>query len=184
VSPRVPAAGPGRPPAARRRIFLVGFMGSGKTTTGRALARRLETLFWDLDTRIETRLGMSVAEVFVRRGEAAFRAEETRQLVACGRIGSLVVATGGGTFCSQANREVMQRLGVSVFLDVSWRDVLRRLPGKREERPLFAAPEQAHALYRARLPFYRLADLHVRPESGEDAEALAARLSILLESRV
>ncbi len=166
------------------RVFLVGFMGSGKSTTGRALARRLGTLFWDLDARIETRLRMGVTEVFAQLGEAAFRQEEERQLAACGRLPSLVVAAGGGTFCSAANRAVMERLGVSVFLDVPWVEVLRRLPGKREERPLFTSPEQAHALYLARLPFYRMADVQVRPETGEDAEALAARIAILLESRV
>lgn len=166
------------------RVFLVGFMGAGKSTTGRALANRLGTLFWDLDARIEARLRMSVAEVFARLGEAAFRQEEGRQLAACGRLASLVVATGGGTFCADANRAAMQRLGVSVFLDVPWGEVLRRLPGKREERPLFSLPEQAHALYAARLPFYRMADISVRPQKGEAPEALAARIAILLQSRV
>jgi shikimate kinase len=165
------------------RVFLVGFMGSGKTTSGRALARRLGTLFWDLDARIEARLGMGVAEVFARRGEAVFRAEEARQVALCGRLRSVVVATGGGTFCFAANREAMRRLGVSVFLDVAWGEVLCRLPGKRDERPLFTAPEQAHSLYVSRLPHYRQADLTVRPAPGEDAEALAARIALLLEAR-
>jgi shikimate kinase len=165
------------------RVFLVGFMGSGKTTTGRALARRLGTLFWDLDARVEARLGMRVAEVFARHGEAVFRAEEARQVALCGRLRSVVVATGGGTFCFAANREAIRRLGISVFLDVAWGEVLRRLPGKRGERPLFAAPEQAHSLYMARLASYRLADLTVRPAADEDAEALAARIALLLESR-
>lgn len=165
------------------RVFLVGFMGSGKSTTGRALARRLGTLFWDLDARIETRFGLSVADVFARHGEPAFRQEEARQVRGCGRLRSVVVATGGGTFCVDANREAMRRLGVSVFLDVPWAEVLRRLPGKQSERPLFAAPEQAHALYLARLPFYRAADLTVRPATGEDAEALAARIALALESK-
>jgi shikimate kinase len=166
------------------RVYLVGFMGSGKSTTGRALARRMGTLFWDLDARVEARLGMSVAEVFARRGEQTFRQAEARQLTASGRLADVVVAAGGGTFCLDANRAVIQRLGVSVFLDVPWGEVQRRLPGKREERPLFATPEQAHALYLARLPYYRMADLRVRPGKGEDAEALAARLAILLESGV
>ena len=166
------------------RVFLVGFMGAGKSTTGRALARRLGTLFWDLDARVEARLGMPVADVFARHGEAAFRQEETRQLAASGRIAGLVVATGGGTFCVEANRVAMQRLGVSVFLDAPWREILRRLPGKRDERPLFSSPEQALALFQARLPFYRMADVSVRPEEGEDAETLAARIAILLQSRV
>ena len=165
------------------RGFLVGFMGAGKSTTGRALARRLGTLFWDLDARIEARVGLGIAEVFARHGEAAFRQEEARQLKACGRLRAVVVATGGGTFCFPANREVMQRLGVSVFLDLAWAEVVRRLPGKRAERPLFSTPEQAHSLYLARLPHYRQADLRVTPAAGEDAEALAARIALLLEAK-
>jgi len=166
------------------RVFLVGFMGSGKTATGRELARRIGTLFWDLDARVEARLGLSVAAVFTQHGEAAFRAEESRQLTACARLRSVVVATGGGTFCLEGNRNAIRQLGTSVFLDVAWGEVLRRLPGKRGERPLFASPETAHSLYLARLPFYRTADLRVRPEKGEDAEALAARIAILLQSGV
>ncbi len=166
------------------RIFLVGFMGSGKSTIGRALARRLGMLFWDLDARIEAGLRMSVAELFARHGEAAFRQAESRHLAACAGLTEVVVAAGGGTFCSEENRAAIMRLGVSVFLDAPWGEIVRRLPGKREERPLFASLAQARSLYLARLTFYRMADLQVSPEEGEDAEALAARIAILLESRV
>ncbi len=162
------------------RVFLVGFMGAGKSSAGRALARRVGALFWDLDERVEASLGMSVAEIFQTLGEAVFRAEESRQLAAADRFPALVVATGGGTFAQPANRELIRRLGVSVFLDVPWGEVLRRLPGKREERPLFTTPEQALALYSGRLPHYRKADLTLRPEEGEDPEAIAGRLALML----
>jgi len=164
------------------RIFLIGFMGAGKTTTGRALARRNGWLFVDLDGRVEASLRMPVAQVFRARGEAFFRAEESRQLAACARFGSLVVATGGGTYAQPGNRELIRRLGVSVFLDVPWGEVVRRLPAKQDDRPLFGAPEQAFALYSQRLPHYRAADLTLRPEPGEDAEALAGRLALALEA--
>ena len=162
------------------RVFLIGFMGAGKSSTGRALARRLGAMFWDLDERVEASLGMSVAEIFQNLGEAAFRTEESRQLATAGRFAALVVATGGGTFAQDANRELIRRLGVSVFLDVPWGEVVRRLPGKRRERPLFTTPEQAFALYSGRLPHYRRADLTLRPEEGEDAEAVAGRLVLML----
>lgn len=162
------------------RVFLVGFMGAGKTSSGRALARLLGTLFWDLDARVEAVTRMSVAEIFRTRGEAAFRAAETRQLAVLARHASAVVATGGGTFVQPANRELIRSCGRSVFLDVPWEELLRRLPGKRGERPLFGSPEQALALWRARLPHYRLADHCIQPRPEENAEAVARRIALLL----
>jgi shikimate kinase len=163
------------------RVFLVGFMGVGKSATGRALARRLGALFVDLDGRIEARAAMSIVEVFRRHGEGTFRLAEAGELACCAAYRDVVVATGGGTFTVPANREAIRRLGVSVFLDVPWGEVQRRLPGKRGERPLFGSPEQAQELYRKRLPAYRLADVTLQPAAGEDAEALAGRLALLLE---
>ncbi len=163
------------------RVFLVGFMGAGKSTAGRALARRLGTLFCDLDLRVEASLELDIPGIFARFGEARFRAEETRQLLAVSRFPDLVVGTGGGTFASEANRDLIGRLGVSVFLDAPWAEIVRRLPGKRAERPLFSTPEQAHELFLSRAPHYRRADLRVRPATDEDAEALAGRIALLLE---
>lgn len=165
------------------RVFLVGFMGSGKTTTARALAQRLGWAFFDLDEAIEGALGLAVREIFARFGEARFREEETRQLALVCQKERVVVATGGGTFTFAANRKLIAQAGVSVFLDPSWGEILRRLPDKWSERPLFRSPEQALALYRARLPLYRLADFVVRPQPGEDAEAVAGRIELLLRGR-
>ncbi|MFH1176549.1 MAG: shikimate kinase, partial [Acidobacteriota bacterium] len=93
------------------------------------------------------------------------------------------VATGGGTFAREGNQMLIRSLGVSVFLDVPWSEVVARLPGKRGERPLFDSPEQAQELFLRRLPRYRKADYRVQPGSGEDAETLAGRLALLLERR-
>lgn len=164
------------------RVFLVGFMGSGKTSSGRVLARLLRTLFWDLDARVEAVARMSVADIFREQGEAAFRAAETRQLAGLVRHASAVVATGGGTFVQAANRELIRGFGRSVFVDVPWEELLRRLPGKQGERPLFGSPEKALELWRARLPHYRQADYCVQPRPDEDAEAVAHRIALLLGS--
>jgi shikimate kinase len=172
------AVGPA--PEAGVRIFLVGFMGAGKSTAGRVLARRLGAMFWDLDGRIEAVFGLPVTEIFARFGEPAFREEESRQLAAAVRYARLVVATGGGTFEREANRETIGRLGVSVFLDVEWEEILRRLPGKQAERPMFRSPEDALELYRRRLPGYRRADVTVAAQPGEDTEALATRILLAL----
>lgn len=165
------------------RIYLLGFMGSGKTTTGAALARRLEWGFVDLDERIQKVFGLSVREIFARFGEAEFRAEEQRQLALTAKLERVVVAAGGGTFVFEGNRDLMQSSGLTIFLDVPWGEILRRLPDKWEERPLFRSPEEALALYRARLPYYRLAHITVRPTPEEDPEALAGRIALLLRVR-
>jgi shikimate kinase len=162
------------------RVFLVGFMGAGKSSAGRALAARLDAVFVDLDARIEARMKLTVPEIFARLGETAFRAEEARELLACGRFPSVVVATGGGTFSREENRETIRRLGLSVFVDVPWGEVVQRLPGKRAERPLFVSPEQAFALFQQRLPAYRTADLTVRPIAGEGPEELAVRIAAMV----
>lgn len=162
------------------RVFLVGFMGAGKSSSGRVLARLLGALFWDLDARVEAIARMSVSEIFRVHGEGAFRAVEARQLEMLARHARAVVATGGGTFSQPANRELIRRCGVSVFLDVPWEELLRRLPGKQEERPLFGSPEQALELWRTRLPHYRQADLSVQAGSDEDVEGLARRIASLL----
>jgi shikimate kinase len=163
------------------RVYLIGFMGAGKTATGSELARLQRAVFWDLDLRVEAALGMSVQEVFAGRGEAFFRGVEAAQLKLTRRASRAVVATGGGTFASETNRETIRRLGVSVFLDVPWEELVRRLPGKQEHRPLFDSPETARKLFESRLPAYRLADLTVNPGRGEDAVAVAHRIALLAE---
>ncbi len=163
------------------RVFLVGFMGAGKSTIGRLLAQRLGTPFLDLDGLVAEAFGLPVPEIFRVHGEEAFRAEENRRLAAAERWGDLIMATGGGTFEREPNRAVIRSLGVSVFLDVPWELLLRRLPDKRDDRPLFRSPEQAWQLFQRRLPFYRVADLSVRPCDDEDAAAVAGRIAFLLE---
>lgn len=159
------------------RVYLVGFMGAGKTTTGRALANLLGALFVDLDARVEAVFRMGIPEIFSNIGEGVFRTEESRQLALASSYAKVVVATGGGTFVNPGNRETIAAAGgVSVFLDVPWQQLVERLPGKQSERPLFVSAEHAWQLYSSRLPAYRLADVTVQPGAGESPEELAVRI--------
>jgi shikimate kinase len=158
------------------RVYLVGFMGAGKTTTGRALASQMGALFVDLDARVEAVFRIGIPKIFANLGEQTFRAEETKQLTLASSYADVVVACGGGTFVIPGNREIISASGVSVFLDVPWQQLVERLPGKQNERPLFVSPDHAWQLYSARLPSYRLAELTVQPGADESPAELAKRI--------
>lgn len=123
-------------------IFLIGYMGSGKTTLGRAAAKALGLRFIDLDDYIEEREGMSIREIFGTRGEATFRAIEREALIEVSRqadsAGS-IVACGGGTPCHADNMELLKRHGVTVWLDAPHSSLLSRLKEGRDKRPLIAS---------------------------------------------
>src|ERR1051325_6080610 len=98
-------------------IFLVGFMGAGKTTVGEALAARLNLPLVDLDGLIEKRAGKAVPEIFAEFGEADFRSLETETLRQCVGLNRAVVAVGGGAFTLEVNRRIIRGAGRSVWLD-------------------------------------------------------------------
>jgi shikimate kinase len=154
-------------------IYLVGFMGAGKSAVGAALAERLGRTFVDLDRALEEREGMTVREIFERRGEAAFRAAEAAELGRVAASEDLVVATGGGAFASAANRELIRASGgVSVFLDVPWPVIRERLGPADPERPKWTG--DARALYLARRADYLRADLRLGLEGHETPAEIAA----------
>jgi shikimate kinase len=154
------------------RIVLVGFMASGKSTVGALLARELGWGFVDLDRVIETRHGASVAEIFARRGEEFFRAEEQRVAEEVGSLTRHVVAAGGGAFAFPATRAALQRGAIVVWLRCDLPTVLSRIPDTGS-RPLAGSRERMAGLLADREPFYRLADLTV--DSSPDGAAGVAR---------
>jgi shikimate kinase len=166
-------------------IFLVGFMGSGKSTIGRALAEELGWRFADLDEDIEKREGMAIPQIFDTRGEADFRQAETAALRE--RVRSVergqpwVIALGGGAFLSDENFEMISNNGVSVWLDCPFSTVERRLAGQHVEynqRPLARDPEKLRELFAVRRAGYERADYSVAIEN-DDAAATTAKILAL-----
>ena len=119
------------------KVFLIGYMYSGKTTVGRLLARRLGVEFVDLDEEIERRYRISVPMMFSRYGEEAFRVLEHRTLMSLDQEDCLV-ATGGGTACSQENMDYMKQNGVVVYMKMEIEGILKRAARSRKVRPLLA----------------------------------------------
>lgn len=120
-------------------IILIGYMGSGKTTLGQAVARRTGMRFVDLDDYIESRAGITVKEIFATRGEAAFRDMEREAIAALGADSETVVACGGGTPCFGDNMAALNRMGTTVYLKAPHSRLLERLKLGRDKRPLIAA---------------------------------------------
>lgn len=163
----------------RRAIYLVGFMGSGKSTVGKRLAARMGLPFVDLDDDIEAAAGCSIAEMFETAGEGAFRDAEHAALRARVESGAeFVLALGGGAFTFERNRAVLRGAGMSVWLDVPYETALRRVSGFAH-RPLAKDPEKFRALFEKRVPDYAQADVRVPVESDDPEVAVAAIMEVL-----
>ncbi len=166
-------------------VYLVGFMGCGKTSIGKALAALGGLDFVDMDVKICERMGLSVKEIFARYSESTFRHEESLVLQWTTQLPGAVVATGGGTFCSPANREIIKQAGgVSVFIDVAWNVIRARLPGNNTERPKFKSPEAALQLFKQRQPQYRLARFAISPSQSDTPAKLAHRILGILKPEI
>ena len=146
-----------------RSVYLIGMMGSGKTSTGRPLAERLGYGFVDADAVIEQAAGCSIAEIFQRDGEPEFRALEKQVLNSISQRHSLVVATGGGVVTQKENWGLLHS-GIVIWLDVVQEQLLKRLQADKTMRPLLqtADPEAAlNDLLAERQALYAEADLTV-----------------------
>lgn len=156
------------------RIFLTGYMGAGKTTLGKAFARKLNVSFIDLDWYIEERFHKTICELFNGRGETSFRELEQSMLHEVGEFENVIISTGGGTPCFFDNMEYMNQHGQTVFLDVHPDILFQRLRITTQQRPILQGKtdEELRAFIvdtlNKRIPFYSQAHYHF---SGDNLES-------------
>ncbi|MGE5393471.1 MAG: shikimate kinase [Candidatus Saccharibacteria bacterium] len=157
------------------RIYLIGYMGCGKSTLGRKLAAALQLSFIDLDTFLEEKYFKTILQIFAEEGEAGFRLKEQKVLHEVAAFDNIIVATGGGAPCFFDNMEVMNQSGFCIFLDVDTHSLVNRLIHAKTERPIIKgkSPEELYdfieEMMQKRRPFYEKAHYilkggEIRPE--------------------
>jgi shikimate kinase len=169
-----------------RCVVLIGFMGAGKTTVGRALAKSLRWNFLDLDDVIEQREHKSVAEIFASSGEPAFRRMESVALAALLQDrqggGDLVLALGGGAFVQKQNRDALNSAGaITVLLEAPVEELRRRCQAEHRVRPLAQQDARFNELFAARRADYALARFTVQT-LDKSVEQVTAEIERLLQS--
>jgi len=173
-------------------VFLIGYMGCGKTTLGEALARQMDVPYIDLDDYIERRQGMTITEIFVEMGEDGFRELETATLHEVASMNDVVIGCGGGTPCHGDNMALMNEAGITVWLTTSAERITARLllPDQKCKRPKIAhLPDEAvlplvEQELQARSLYYSRCQLQFDStdiETGPATERTARRLATLLQ---
>jgi shikimate kinase len=171
-----------------RSIVLIGMMGVGKSSIGRRLGARIGIPFVDADTEIEQAAGTSIADIFARHGEAAFRSGEARVIARLLSGGPQVLATGGGAVMNEATRALIKERGVSIWLSAELDLLLRRISKRKAERPMLQTDDPAatlRELLASRQPIYAQADITVQsrdvPHDAIVTEIIEA-LAVFLEA--
>jgi shikimate kinase len=163
-------------------IILIGFMGSGKTSTGRILAKQLGYKFFDTDQIIEQKNGLTCAKIFAQRGEEFFRKQETVVLKELHGLDSAVIATGGGIVLSAENRNLLKNLGVIVYLKTEPAETLKRVADD-PTRPLLPQENKLAEIQKmldVRQPLYlAAAQCIIATQTGQPEKAAAEIRKIL-----
>ncbi len=164
-----------------QRIYLIGYMGAGKTTLGKALAKAMELTFIDLDNFIEEQQHKTISEIFAEIGETGFRRVEHEALLQVSQFEQVVISLGGGTPCFYENMEVINRSGISIYLKPSEEVLLRRLIKGKHKRPIIAdkSDEELRLFIRENLakrePYYLQSTITFESDHLEDKEEIVGR---------
>jgi len=170
-----------------RLIFLIGFMGSGKTFLGKQLAELMKYDFIDLDEVIEKNEGASISEIFSAKGEEYFREKESASLKSLTETRNTIIATGGGTPCFHDNMSWMNEHGITVYLNHSPEILFQRLKPEADYRPLLSGKSDEELLLfiqaklQERNPFYSQSHLVVNMNEIS-ADALQEKITLLLRT--
>jgi shikimate kinase len=162
------------------KIYVIGFMGAGKTTVGQEASRRLGVPFFDLDELIEAAEGMPVREIFAEKGEPHFRRRESDLLRSTQHLEHAVIATGGGTFTFEENIQFVLAHGISVYLQAPLPLVMKRVGTKAAERPMFRDEAAVRDLYQYRLRYYKMADVTLDIREEESVAEIVERMILQL----
>ncbi len=164
------------------KIFILGFMGNGKTTIGKRLSEILHYDFIDLDENIEKEEGLSIGEIFYQHGEEYFRQKEKAQLQKLGKVQNAVIAVGGGTPCFYDNMDWMNKQGFTIYLKLSSDEIIQRLALMNEQeigsRPLIANKSKeelrifVEEVLKKREPFYKKAKFVLENPMGKMEETI------------
>ncbi len=170
------------------RIYLIGYMGSGKSTVSKRLARIFHLDCYDLDDLFEQRFKVSISQFFEKYDESLFRRLESQLLKETALLENAVIATGGGTPCFYDNMDWMNHLGITVFLEMSLSGIISRVKNSKKKRPILmnkSDDEMAHFVHehlRHRNIYYSQAQI-ITPAESIDYQALAGKIELFLQKK-
>lgn len=138
-----------------KNIFLIGMMGSGKSTVGNLLSKKLSFPLIDMDNEIQQLMDMSISEIFDEYGEERFRLIESAFFKECSKNDNFIYSTGGGIVLNSKNQNILQIRGLCFFLDCDTETIIRRLKDKDKKRPLYQTNDDIISIYNDRIDLYK-----------------------------
>ena len=162
-----------------KNIFLIGMMGSGKSTIGNLLSKKLSMPIIDMDDEIEQLMDMSINKIFKEYGEKRFRLIETAYFRECSKNDNFIYSTGGGIILDSNNQNIMQKRGMCFFLDCNTNTLISRLNSQNKKRPLYKNNDDFITLYNKRINLYKKCAHHTIDTNDLTKEQVAKKIKNL-----